>query len=221
MLSTFRQWLLQRLWFVHAPLVLLTSLPTSELLTVLEDAAKPHRDRLHMQEVFTSGRRYQLTKKSQGFNLLTTSRSYWRYTESWFGVRRRTRAAAKLVAETIHLDAGLTRLSVRTHIRLGYLLDVVWVPTFFATIVIAMPWPWYGILCILVILYSLSFAYHYYQAAHQANEMLFFLNKALADVLVHNLPELAPSGADEVVTLNDTFADAWERFYQYHSDSDD
>lgn len=221
MRSTVRDWILQRLWYVHAPLVLLVSLPTGDLLKLLDDAAKPSRDRLHLQEVFTSGRRYQITRTKAGFDLLTTSRSYWRYTESWFGVRRRTRAAAKLVAETAHLNAGLTRVGVRTHIRLGYLLDVVWVPGFFATIVVAMPWPWWALLGVILTLFSLSFAYHYYQAAHQANEMLFFLDKALADVLVHDLPQLPATGAAEVVTINHAFAEAWEKFYESHSDDAD
>ncbi len=220
MLSTVRDWILQRLWFVHVPLVLLVSLPTRELLKVLEDAAKPSRDRLHLQEVFTSGRRYQIVKTKTGFELLTTSRSYWRYTESWFGVRRRTRAASKLVAETLHLDAGLTRIAIRTHIRLGYLLDVVWVPLFFSTIILALPWLWWGIAGV-VVMFGLSFAYHYYQAAYQANEMLFFLDKALADVLIHELPELAATGAEEVVYMEDAFADAWEKFYKSHSDKAD
>lgn len=218
MLSTVRKWVLQRVWYVHAPVVLLATVSTRELLALLEDAAKPSHDRLHLQEVFTSGRRYQITKKQAGFDLLTTSRSYWRYTESWFGVRKRTRSAARLSADTLDLDAGITRLEIRTHFRLGYLLDVVWVPLFFTTIVVAMPWPWWVLAVVVLALFGLSFAYHYQQAAHQANEMLFFLDKALADVLIHSLPELEATASGEVVYMNDAFADAWEKFYQSHRD---
>ena len=217
MLITVRQWILQRLWYVHAPVVLLLTVSVREVFALLEDASKPSRDRLHLQELFTSGRRYQLARKKSGFEMLTTSKSYWRYTESLFGVRRRTRAAAKLVADLADTEAELTRLEIRTHIRIGYLVDVIWIPLFFTSIVVAMPWAWWASVIIVLILFTLSFLYHYYQAAHQANEMIFFLNKALHDVLIHNLPELAASAGD-VIDMNDGFADAWEKFYQQHSD---
>jgi hypothetical protein len=213
MILSFRRWLLRRIWYVYPHLTLLINLPADEVVSLLEEAARPSKDRLHLQEIFLSGRRYLLEKRKGGFTLLTTSKSYWRYTEGLLGIRRRTRSAAKMVTYTVNIDAGYTRMEVRQHIRLGYLIDILWIPLFLSTIMLGVPWPWWTGVVMGVILLGLSYGYHYYNAAFQANEMAFFLLKVLREHMVTDLPELAPSSSN-VMYSEQSFTSEWEKFYQ-------
>ncbi|MEO0565185.1 MAG: hypothetical protein AAF125_23965, partial [Chloroflexota bacterium] len=110
----------------------------------------------------------------------------------------------------------------RTRIRIGYLVDVLWIPLFFSSILVAVPVAWWARVVGVLLLFGTSYGYHYFQAAYQANEMLFFLHKALRPHLVHDVPELAPATGDTVtMDINQAFPQAWERFYQQHAPKDD
>jgi len=216
MFRRLRTWLAGRFWYVYPHTTLLVDLPAAALFKHLEAASVPSKERLHLQEIFVGGRRYRLKKTKDGFSVLTTGKTYWRYTEGLLRARKRTRAAARLLANVTELDAGLTRVEIKTHMRLGYLIDVLWVPLFFSSIVWFMPWPWYGVAWVIVTMFALSFGYHYYQALFQANEMSFFIHKALKDHAATDIPELATTANDTL--FMDQFASEWNRFYRSHSD---
>jgi hypothetical protein len=200
-------------WYVHAPVVLLVKAPPDECLHLLQESVKPSRDRLHLQDLFAHGRRYSLEKRQDGFTMLTTSKQYWRYTEGMLRLRRRTRASARLEATMERVGEQFTRMELNVHFRPFYLLDIIWIPAFFTSIIIPMPWAWWLTALISVTMFGLSYVYHYYNAAYQANEMIFFIEKVLKEKLVTSLPSLDATTPD-VVTAD--FAQEWERFFDSH-----
>lgn len=206
------QFVLNRAWYTARPITFLAQAPPDECLAMLRQAVKPRKEQLHLQELFTDGRRYAVEPRRFGFVLLTNSKGYWRYTESTFGVRRRTRSSARMLGTLTEVTDNYTRLELRSHIRMGYLLDVLVIPTFMASLVVLMPWAVWLIVAITVTLYVLSYIYHYYNASFQANEMAFFVEKVLMDKLVTNLPTLGATNPDLVQTTQD-FEQEWERFY--------
>jgi len=208
-----------RFWFVQPTVTLLSQGAPDEAVERLARGAKPSRERLHLQELFTDGRRYIVEPRKHGFVMLTNSKHYWRYTEGIVAIRRRTRSAAKLIANLTEIGGEYTRIELKTHIRLGYFLDIFWIPVFIATIVIGMPWQWWFIAAVISVIFTMSFAYHFYNAAFQANEMIFFVEKVLKDQLVTNLPTL-PTENPDLLRVNKDFEEEWERFYSAHQPKD-
>lgn len=210
--NAIKRFFLRLFWFNGPAVTLLVRGDTTEIVQWLQEGAKPSKDRLHLQDVFTGGRRYLIEKRREGFAILTTSKHYWRYIEGTVTIRRRTRAASRVVGTITDLDSGYTRIHLQGHIRLGYLLDVIWIPAFFTSIVVFMPWPVPVIGGIALLLFALSYAYHWYNAAYQSNEIMFFVERVLQPHLVTNLPTLA-STADDVMRVHEDFKQEWERFY--------
>lgn len=210
---------MRRTWYVYRPVTLLAQAPPDECLTMLRDATKPSKERLHLQELFVSGRRYVLEPHREGFTMLTNSKAYWRYTEGVMRVRRRTRSSARMHATLSPLSTDFTRIELRSHIRAGYLLNVIFLPAFFTSIILPMPWAWWVIALLVISLFGLSFLYHYTNAAYQANEMVFFVQKVLMDKLVTSLPTLSAENPD-VVRAHADFEREWERFYNAHRTDD-
>lgn len=199
--------------YFHRQKALLAHASPAACLRLLTDAARPSRDRLHLQDLFISGRRYQVQQSEGGFEVLTTSNHYWRYTEGMWRLRQRTRPVTRLVGQMEPVGEAYTRITLTTRIRRMYLLDVIWIPLFVTTIVLPMPWAWWLRLTIVLVLFALSYVYHYYNAANQANALTFFVDKALQDKLVVGLPGLAANTQD-VVHMNADFEQAWTRFYE-------
>jgi hypothetical protein len=214
MLKRLRQWVLNRFWYVCQRQTLLVQGQPERVIALLQASSKPKHDQLHLQDLFVGGRRYHIQPWRGGAALLTSSKTYWRYTESLFRNPRRTRAVARVIAQTSPLQDDLTRLQLSGHIRAGYLLDVIWIPLFFSLIFGALPLPLFRVV-IIVVIFGLSYGYHYYQAAYQANEIIYFVNKVLAPHRVDHLPELA-TAPDDTLYMNDSFQAEWERFYQAH-----
>ncbi|MEM6281070.1 MAG: hypothetical protein AAF787_02670, partial [Chloroflexota bacterium] len=67
------RYLRSRFWFVHPAVTLLAHITPDETLAMLATGTKPHRDRLHLQELFAEGRRYQIEKRQRGFVMHTNS----------------------------------------------------------------------------------------------------------------------------------------------------
>ncbi len=211
------QYIINHSWHVHPQTVLLAEATPDDCLHTLRQAVKPKRDKLHLQDLFNHGRRYDIQPRTDGFTIVTNSKHYWRYTEGMWAVRRRTRAAALVRGTFTPVADDYTRIAVSGRFRLGYLLDVVLLPGFMTSIVVFMPWPlgWVGGL--VAALFGLSYLYHYYQAAYQANEMVFFIKKVLQEKLVTNLPTLQAENPD-ILRSRQEFEQAWERFYAAHRD---
>ena len=211
------QYILNHTWHVYPQTVLLAHTPPDDCLHTLRQAVKPKRDKLHLQDLFANGRRYDIQPSKRGFTMVTNSKLYWRYTESMWTVKRRTRAAALVACTLTEVADDYTRLELRGRFRVGYLLDVVLLPVFMTSIVVFMPWPVWIIAAIVAALFGLSYAYHYYHAAYQANEMAFFIKKVLQDRLVTHLPTLQVENPD-ILRSRQEFEEAWERFYAAHRD---
>lgn len=220
MRSRVQQFVLSRFWYVHKPIILLIGGDKNIILAALLEASKPSKDRLHLQELFTSGRRYHIIPRQAGFMIQTTSKSYWRYVEGVIATRRRTRSTAQLIGVISPVNDDYSRIEIRTHIRMGYMLDVVLLPLFMTSILVFMTWTWWIIVLLILLLFGLSFVYHYYNVAFQANEMTFFVEKALKAYIVHNLPAL-DANAKDMLRYNADFETEWERFYKNHQQSDD
>lgn len=210
------QVILARFWYLHPPLVMLVEGDAEDIRQQLKEATKPSKDRLHLQELFVEGRRYRLEARRRGFTLMTNSKQYWRYIEGVFAIRKRTRSSARLIAVLVETEIGYTRLDLYTHMRLGYWLDILWLPLFMSSIIVLVPWVWWAIALLVGLLFGLSYAYHYFNAAFQANEMTFFIEKVLKDRLVTDIPALEATNPDVLRVHNQSFGEEWERFYNAH-----
>jgi hypothetical protein len=202
------QILLQRAWYVQPPVVLVIKATPGRCLQTMVTAAKPSSQRLHLRNLFASGRRYDLQPVEKGFTITTTSKLLWRY-------RKRTSASAVLRGQFTTIDDDITRIYMDIHIKLFYLLDVFLIPTFTASILIFVPWHPALLGAAILALYLLSWFGHRYNAALEANEMVFFVQKSLEDFVPTEILSLAAEASD-VVTATREFRRAWEKFYEAH-----
>lgn len=210
-LGRLRDGILGLFWYVHPTVLLLLAAPPPACLQTLALAAKPDVRRLHLRDLFADGRRYEVRVGSdlRRFTITTTHNIRWQY-------RRRTSAVARLSGRIEPVGEGGARVRLNIRIRLMYLLDTVLLPTFVASIVIYMNWHVTLIVAAVVALYTLSWLGHYYNAKFEANEMVYFVQKALEDFIPPPPPELAAASPE--VTLERDFRAAWERFYEQHQE---
>jgi hypothetical protein len=160
---------------------------------------------LELRNLFKQGRRYFLqTTGQQGFRMMTTHKIRWR-------MRRRTRATAMLYGDFEALDEETVRLTVHSHIRLWYLLDVFLWPSFITSIIIYMWWPVWLITLLIGALYILSWLAHRFNAALETHEMIFFIESILQDYFPPSPQELMASGKADIV-YGEAFAEAWEQY---------
>ena len=202
------------LWRVDRPKSLLVMGSLGECLDSLITATKPSQARLHHNELFTEGRRYHITKTTDGFTMQTTSKSNWRYTEGLFHIRQKTKLGAVLLVQcSAEQEGGYIRLHIHSRMRWDYLLDVLVIPLFMASLIFMMGWGrWVsGFLAGSILV--LNYGVHRFNAAYQANEMIYFIEKVLEATLLKHLPALPSSHTDMVYQ---SFSSAWEQFYQEH-----
>lgn len=203
-----RRWLLRRVWYVHPGIQLRLNISPSNAFKILETSARPSIQRLHLRNVFTHGRRYFISPRAnRGFRMLTTHKVFWH-------PRRRTSASAVLLGDFEEIDDATTRLTLHSRFRITYLLQVFLWPTFMTSMLVFMSWSvWLIGLCIAA-LYLFSWMGHRYNAALEAHEMVFFIEKALEDY-ISEPPETLPSqsSAADLVVQRD-FAQAWDKFIE-------
>lgn len=206
-----QHWLLRRLWYVHSGITLHLNMPRGTVLTVLETAAKPSVQRLHLRNVFANGRRYFFgVRRDGGFRLTSTNKVFWHH-------KRRTSPTAVINADLEALNDSLTRLDLHGRIRVGYLLDIFWLPLFMVSLIVFMPWPIPVIIGLSALLFGCSWFGHRYHAALEVQEMLFFVEKALEDYIAKSAPVLTAESGGDVVYHQRDFNQAWEQFYQEHT----
>ncbi|MBC8170841.1 MAG: hypothetical protein H7X77_04195 [Anaerolineae bacterium] len=205
------RWLLGKLWFVHPPVFLLVNASPGICLQTMAVTARPSTERLHHRNLFASGRRYYLTARERGFRLTTTSKVSWSY-------RRRTRSAAVMQATFSVIHNDITRIQMESHISLTNLLEFSLLPTFMTSIIVYIPW-WHPSVIVgcIIALYTLSWFGHRYNATLEANEMVFFVQKALEDLEPAVIMSLEAKNLDVVYEQRDFDAE-WEKFYRRHSD---
>lgn len=202
------RWLLRHVWYLHAPVHIMLNVSPSVALATLNTAAKPSVERLHLRNVFADGRRYFLQfSPPNGFTMRTTHKVSWH-------LRRRTTSVSVMTGQFVVLGETLTRLELSSHIVPFYLLDVFFLPTFMLTLIVGMPWGVPMIGALLCLLYGLSWIWHHSNAMLEAQEMLFFMDKALADYIPPP-PQPLAEGAQIVVDDLPDFAQAWKKFYDH------
>ncbi|MCU0496435.1 MAG: hypothetical protein MUF87_03675 [Anaerolineae bacterium] len=210
----FTQSLWQRLqgwfWFVHVPVVLIVNATPAVCLQTLIEAARPSTQRLHHRNLFASGRRYEFrmiddSESNGAFRMTTTSKVSWHY-------RRRTSSSAVLIGKFYTMTDEMTRIQLETRIKLLYLLDVFLIPTFMTSIIVFVPWSNAVIVGLIALFYLLSWVAHRYNAAYEANEMIYFVQKVLEDLATGEMKSLE-TGKDVVYQ---DFERVWEKFYQEH-----
>lgn len=204
------QRLLDTFWFVHPPAALTVQAAPIECLRALAMAAKPSQQRLHLGSLFTEGRRYYLQAANDGFRLTSNSKIPWR--------RGRTGFAAVLIGQFSEAGDGATRILLRARMRMVYLLDIFYIPSFVTALMVFAPWPQATIMLLALALYGLSWAWHRSTAALQAAEMVYFVQKALQELTPYQTPTLAAS-APEVVMPN--FQEEWDRFFYQQKNNPD
>jgi hypothetical protein len=198
--------LLNGVWYLHAPAQFTVALPPRMAFAALQTAARPSTERLHLRNVFAGGRRYYLQAEPDGFRMTTNAKESWRYAH-------RT-SAVTIMSGVFHSDRDLTQVTLRSRMKVSYLLDVLWLPTFMSSLIVMTPWPTPVVGALVVAFYGLSWLGHRYHAALEAYEMLYFVEKAFEDFLPPLAPQIEHTGADVVYDLQRDFASAWEAFYQ-------
>lgn len=194
-----------RLWYIQPPrLMLIQAAPTLCLLT-LHQAVKPSVERLHLRNLFMEGRHYSFAAQELAFRMNSTSRSPWR--------RRHGRPAAVLLGQCADIGAGITRVDLRTRMSLPFLLDVFVLPGWMSLLLLFGPLPLQtGIIASLVLLLC-SWLWHWYNAALQATDLLYFVEVALDDLPDAQVAQLAASTDN---TIRADFVEEWQKFYQEH-----
>ena len=206
-LATWWERLRYTLWFVLPETLFLVSLSPAASYALLETAAQPSSKRLQLRHVFARGRRYYLsTLPKGGFRMVTTNKI------PWYG--RRTNAVTVLYAK-FEAEATLpTRMLLTARFKTTYFLDIFFLPAFFTSMIVFMPWPIWTIIPLTLLLFGLSWVGHRSHAKLEAHEMLFFIEKALEDHLPEPPLALHSASADIVIDRQKDFPAVWEKFYE-------
>ena len=205
-------YLLRGVWYVHPDITLLVYASPGVCLGLLVTASKPSQDRLHLRNLFVNGRRYHFVEGSaEGFRMVTTSKTPWRHND-------RTRSTATLSATFQILDETLTQINVTARIRPWNMWGHMLVPVFFTPLFLFAVWqPPLIRLLETVAIYLLAWISYRYSAAIDAHDMVYFIEKALEDVIPKSVSELS-AHVPHVVDNREDFPEAWEKFYEAHSD---
>lgn len=203
------------MWYVHPDITVLVYASPNVCLGVLAAASKPSTERLHLRNLFANGRRYYFVDGSiEGFRMVTTSKIPWRR-------RDRTNAMATLVAKFNRLDDELTQIHITAQIRIWNLWGSMMIPVFFTPLILFAAWQPVVVRIIeLVLLYGLAWSAYRYNAAIDAHDMVYFIQKALEDFMPKSVQELG-AHVPHVVDNRGDFPDEWDKFYEEQTDQSD
>lgn len=202
-----RGWLLQHLWYVQPTTTLTVNALPQDCLRALALATRPNLDRLHLRNLFTDGRRYYIAVRKEGFEMTSNTPVPWR--------RRARTSVAAILRGSFSASGGSTLIRLQARMRLLYLLDILPVPLFISSILIFTPWSRWLVTLLIIALFFLSWAGHRLSAALQAADMIYFVRTVLDDVTAADTP-LVSSHTENVVTPEQDFAKAWQKFYEEH-----
>lgn len=200
-------------WRLYPPVALAVGASSDDCLRTLAEASRPSTSKLHLRDLFSEGRRYYIQPNSGGFRLTSDHRPMW-------GRRRqRTPVAAYIIGtfSTLQNDNQITLVRIHARMYLLYTLSALLIPTFFASILIYMPWSPWVLAFLIAALYLLSWLGHRMNAAMQVNEMVYFVQKVFEDLPPVLFAEL-PAPSPDVVIADSEFMSEWQRFYREHSD---
>jgi hypothetical protein len=199
------RYLLPHVWYLYPPGELLIQAPFEICLETMMTAAKPSVQRLHLSNIFAGGRRYHIQPTPGGFRIVTTHKVFWRQ-------RRRTKPTAILSGRFAPIGDDLTQIELDIRIRTGYLLDFLLLPAFMTSILIYVPWNSTLVTMLIVLLFTLSWFGHRYNAMMEAHAMVWFVKKSLADFIPVQFMALEGDTAN-VLYDNRDFEEAWQKFY--------
>jgi hypothetical protein len=201
----------KHVWYLHPKVSLQLNLPAAQVYNLLEMNSKPSIKRLEYRKLYAAGRRYLMRSDGKGgFSMMTTEKVWWH-------PRARTRASTVLHGDFETLDAESSRLTLRSNIRLHYLLDVFPIPTFFTSIVVYMWWPVWLLTFLVLALYLLSWLGHRLHALLEAHEMRFFIETILQEYMPN--PPAQLQGVSNIVMSKD-FEQVWDKFVEEMSEKD-
>jgi hypothetical protein len=200
------------LWQIHPPVALVVRASGDACVQTLLIAAKPSQQRLHLRDLFTDGRRYYIQPREDGFRLTSDTKLFWG------GKRRRTRMAAVIYGAFAGGGDEVTFVRLRARMSVFYSLRSLLIPVFVSSILIYTPWSLPVVTVLIVLLFTLSWLGHRFDAAYQANEMVYFVQKALEDLPPAEMPQLQAAGPDVVVpSTAQEFREQWQKFYREHT----
>lgn len=206
---------LRPLWQIHPPVALIVSATRTVCLQTLIVAARPSQERLHLRDLFLEGRRYYVQPKQNGFRLTSDNKVIWG------SKRQRTRMAA--VIHGVFSGTGEDVTLIRLHARMSilYMFSALLIPAFVTSILVYMPWSKSVIGVLIALLFTLSWLGHRFDAAYQANEMVYFVQKALEDLPPGEASRLEAGNPTVTTTpASDEFREQWQKFYEEHSQED-
>lgn len=206
-LASIANWVLRRCWYIDSPVVLMLQATPAQVIEQLTAASKPRVSRLDLRNLYVNGRRYFVQPRAGGFRLMTTSKIPWR-------ARQRTSSATVMNGKFVPYGNGGTRIQMHVRVSPAYTLTALLLPLFMTSILIYVPWPPPVIALTLAGLFGLAWAGQRLSAALEANDMIWFVQKALEDLVPADINHL---GAESPVYYDESaFAQAWDRFYREH-----
>lgn len=204
---------------LHPPVALVIAADRADCLNTLSSATRPSQHRLHLRELFSEGRRYYLHTHPDGFRVTSDSRQFWG------SKRRRTRVAASVIgAMSTSGESGspLTFIHLRAQTSAAYLFSGLIQPLIFCLIVLATPtWALPLKLTLAVVIMLLAWLGRRADAALQANDLIYFVQKVLADLPSGDIPSLEKPRPEVVTPFNEDFREQFDRFYREHTTGSD
>src|SRR5690606_29523433 len=164
---------IRHLWSIQAPSVIHVDAPPEVCLSLLDKAAQPSIERLHLRDTFTEGRRYFIAPTSNGFRMTTTSKALIN--------RRRTESLTVLSAQVLGGNDQRTTIAVRAHIRPISFFSTFWIPAGMIWLLWPVPWARMLVVGLLTAIFGFVLAGLRYGAALESSEMIYSIPQALSD----------------------------------------
>ncbi len=177
----------------------------SDCMVTLVTASRPSQARLHLRNLFASGRRYYLHPQKDGFVLQSDAVTLWNR-------RRRTRRSARLAGALTDLGS-ITTVRLDAQLRASHALMAMLLPAWMAGLVVYAPWHPYVIATVVIALFLLAGMWLRLDAALQAHDMIYFVRKALEDLPAGEIAALAQQTDDVITPREREFRVEWDRFY--------
>jgi hypothetical protein len=193
---------IKSVWSIQAPSAIHIDAPPDVCMSLLNKAAHPSIERLHLRDAFAEGRRYFIEATFDGFRMMTTSKALIS--------RRRTESLAILRAQVISAGEHGTSIVLRASLRPTGLLSAFWIPAGMVWLLWPVPWPRLFIVGLLTVIFAFAWAGLRYGAALEFTEMIYFIQKTF-----ENVPKFAPvalpasSGTGDG---NEDFDVLWDQF---------
>lgn len=198
---------IQRLWYVLPHRRIQISLSPAVCMHLLQQTAQPSVRRLELRSLFAQGRRYDIEPRKQQSFRMTTTRKMEGY------IQRRIVPSA-VVTGLFTEDDHQSTLLLSARMRVRHIVEAILWPTFFASLIIYMPWSPLLVSGLVITLYVSAWMGHRYHAALEAHAMMVFIRKVLAEHVQSEPPLLANDRGDIVYDNQAKLMQTWEQLYE-------